>query len=341
MPGLPGIRFTHMKILHFSDLHVKENKYFKIDDFIDLLSRIYNSAIKHEIKHIIFSGDFFDKKSNPRWIYDKLIDFFMSANLCEWHIGIGNHDLDKKGHGLEIFGIIKQHLQLKHINIIELPFVLEIDNYKIRIEHGIIKGALLDNECDIREDMVDINSNFLKGYDYVALGHLHISQRIKNKDIFGYYAGSPMHLNFGEAEHKKGWLIVDLKNKKVKPIKNNNYIPFVNVEVFYDYLTNEYEIKDTIPEKCHIKFRVFGNSKQISYFKTVEAKKIADGRNYIVEGNLSSYINFDEIKQKIKKKSIEDIVMDYFLEIQVDSDIDKMRLVSKAKKLIQEARDAS
>lgn len=330
-----------MKILHFSDLHFKESRYFKTNDFIETLSSIYNSALENNIFHIIFSGDFFDKKSNPRWMYDELVMFFINANKCHWYIGVGNHDKDKKGHGLEIFDIIRKHGNLEHITILELPCVLELDKYKIKIEHGIIKGSVLDNEYTVKEDMIDIDINDLKGYDYVALGHLHIAQKIQYEDIFGYYAGSPLHLNFGESEQKKGWLIVDVENKKVTPIKNKNYTPFINIDVFYEFLSNEFEIKNKIPEKCFIKFRVRGNAKQIALFKSYEAKRIADKKLYIVEGIIQNSIDFESLRKNINSKNIEDDIDDYFMALQVEDGIDKNSLMKKAKKLIQEARDAS
>jgi len=50
---------------------------------------------------------------------------------------------------------------------------------------------------------------FSPDFDYVALGHLHVPQRVGKNDT-RRYCGSPLPMNFGESEQEKTVLLVDL-----------------------------------------------------------------------------------------------------------------------------------
>ncbi len=64
---------------------------------------------------------------------------------------------------------------------------------------------------------VDIN-NFSEPFDYIALGHLHIPQKVAHKDNIRY-SGSPLPIGFGEAKQQKKVVIADFaagENSEVK-----------------------------------------------------------------------------------------------------------------------------
>ena len=64
---------------------------------------------------------------------------------------------------------------------------------------------------------LDIGSDFLgKYFDYVALGHLHINQKVGEKHV--RYSGSPIPLSFSEARSKKCVNVVTFE-KKVLEVK--------------------------------------------------------------------------------------------------------------------------
>lgn len=75
----------------------------------------------------------------------------------------------------------------------------------------VIGGSRCESE-DISVGGIDEVSadNFLK-FDYVALGHLHGPQYIKNEAI--RYSGTPLKYSFSEVKHKKSALIVDIREK--------------------------------------------------------------------------------------------------------------------------------
>ncbi|MDO4551687.1 MAG: exonuclease SbcCD subunit D C-terminal domain-containing protein [Planctomycetia bacterium] len=54
---------------------------------------------------------------------------------------------------------------------------------------------------------------FPEGYDYVALGHLHVPQTVGGNEHIRY-SGSPLAISFGEAEQQKQVVLVDFDVKK-------------------------------------------------------------------------------------------------------------------------------
>ena len=53
---------------------------------------------------------------------------------------------------------------------------------------------------------------FPEGIDYLALGHLHVPQRVGGSD-FIRYSGSPLPIGFGEAGQEKSVVLVEFSNK--------------------------------------------------------------------------------------------------------------------------------
>jgi len=76
-------------------------------------------------------------------------------------------------------------------------------------------GSLARVRADIFPDIID----------YVALGHLHVAQRVAGLDNVRY-SGSPVPMGFGEALHKKKVLVVDFSNSgHLKPMVKEVEIP--------------------------------------------------------------------------------------------------------------------
>lgn len=67
---------------------------------------------------------------------------------------------------------------------------------------------------------LDIDSDFLsKHFDYVALGHLHINQKVGCEHV--RYCGSPIPLSFSESRSQKKVNIVEFENKAIKVTELN------------------------------------------------------------------------------------------------------------------------
>lgn len=61
---------------------------------------------------------------------------------------------------------------------------------------------------------LDVDSGFFKDFDYVALGHLHINQRVGSEHV--RYSGSPIPLSFSESNSQKKVNIVEFVSGEVE-----------------------------------------------------------------------------------------------------------------------------
>ncbi len=94
---------------------------------------------------------------------------------------------------------------------------------RILVTHFFItdKGRepeLSDSETTIHVGGLDnVDAGLLKGFDYVALGHIHKSQQIGEKPM--WYAGSPLKYSFGETGQRKAALLVETGREGLKEVR--------------------------------------------------------------------------------------------------------------------------
>lgn len=68
-----------------------------------------------------------------------------------------------------------------------------------------------------------VNVDYFEPFHYTALGHLHKAHKVKHDRI--RYAGSPLKYSVSEANHKKGFVIVDLQADGSVIIENRALMP--------------------------------------------------------------------------------------------------------------------
>lgn len=126
---------------------------------------------------------------------------------------------------------------------------LHIDYSKrnIFIGHGYFSNKngdkMLESDSERRlsiggQEVMD--ASILKDFDYVALGHLHASQKITYDHI--RYAGSISKYSFSEMKHKKSVTIVEILEKgncKIKPIELKLKYDMKQIEGYLNVLTSE------------------------------------------------------------------------------------------------------
>lgn len=83
----------------------------------------------------------------------------------------------------------------------------------IAMGHLFTAGGKINNDDGVRELYVGSLAHvsqeiFPKSIDYLALGHLHVPQRVAKNDYFRY-CGSPIPMGYGEAKQKKKVIIVE------------------------------------------------------------------------------------------------------------------------------------
>ena len=82
----------------------------------------------------------------------------------------------------------------------------------ILITHQFVTGAMRTESEEISvggTDNVDVSA--FEGFDYVALGHIHRSQKCGSEYI--RYSGTPLKYSFSEAKDNKSITIIDVKEK--------------------------------------------------------------------------------------------------------------------------------
>ena len=83
----------------------------------------------------------------------------------------------------------------------------------ILITHQFVTGAVRTESEDISVGGTDnVDASVFGGVDYVALGHIHRSQKCGGGEYIRY-SGTPLKYSFSEANDKKSVTIVELKSK--------------------------------------------------------------------------------------------------------------------------------
>ena len=98
------------------------------------------------------------------------------------------------------------------------------DERNVLISHQFYMGSYLLETCDSETisigglDQIDITG--VEPFDYVALGHLHGKQKVKDEHI--RYCGTPLKYSVSEASHTKALTVVTL-GEKGKSVKIEEY----------------------------------------------------------------------------------------------------------------------
>lgn len=90
---------------------------------------------------------------------------------------------------------------------------VDFSKRNVLLTHQFVTGSI---RCESEEISVggsdNVNVEVFDGFDYVALGHLHQSQKVGKENI--RYSGSPLKYSFSECKHKKSLTIIELNEKQ-------------------------------------------------------------------------------------------------------------------------------
>jgi DNA repair protein SbcC/Rad50 len=111
------------------------------------------------------------------------------------------------------------------------PEIIGDVKYKIALFHGSFQSAKICNGESIRDENNPYPLEWVKNFDYVILGDIHKRQTfIYKKKTYCGYSGSLIQQSFGENIIEHGYLIWDLKNKKINEINVYNNIGYINIK---------------------------------------------------------------------------------------------------------------
>lgn len=133
---------------------------------------------------------------------------------------------------------------------------VQTDSRNVIVAHQFVTGASRSDSEEISvggSDNIDVS--VFDGFDYVALGHIHMPQNIGTERV--YYSGTPLKYSFSEAAHKKSVTIVELGKKDSLSVRSVPLIPkhdMVEIKGTYSELTlkNYYENTTYRDDYIHI-----------------------------------------------------------------------------------------
>lgn len=117
---------------------------------------------------------------------------------------------------------------------------INLSKRNILITHQFVTGAVRTESEDISVGGTDnVDVSVFSGFDYVALGHIHRSQKCGGGE-FIRYSGTPLKYSFSEANDKKSITVVEIKSKGELSLDFIELVPLrdmVEIKGTYEELT--------------------------------------------------------------------------------------------------------
>ena len=246
-----------MKFAHIADIHF-DSSFSTLSDKGNLGEKrrleqrnVFREVIEYikenQIECLFISGDLYEHKYIRRSTIEFINNLFKEIENTKVFISPGNHDpyLQKSYYNtyewnknVKIFNSKIEKVELQDVDVYGYGFddfycsetnieALEIENknkINILVIHGTLDGA------DIKDKQYNsMNKKMLeeKGFDYIALGHIHKNNFSPNGRII--YPGSTIAQGFDELG-KHGMIIGEIKNKDI----NLEFVPLEGTE-FVEY----------------------------------------------------------------------------------------------------------
>lgn len=225
-------------IVHTADSHLGITRYFKIDpetglnirllDFCYAFREVIDFVVENKPELFLISGDLFDKV-NPTNFTRKFVqkEFFRVSELkVDTFIIPGNHETPRtRG----VTNPLALYMSIPHIFVGLKPFEKKIGEYKIYgipytenpenhikkpekgyknilMLHTTVEGSKLSSERYMSFDESSILPSQVPEYEYIALGHIHKFQILKERFV---YPGSLERYDFSERDDDKGFVVID------------------------------------------------------------------------------------------------------------------------------------
>ena len=256
-----------MKFVHIADVHL-DTPFKTISDRADIgierrleqreaLKKVINYIKENNIEYLFISGDLYDQEYIRESSISFLNDLFKQIPNTNIYIAPGNHDPYLKNSfyatyawtdNVKIFTNTVEKVENDEVNIYGYGFnSFEMDNNQLeniniddedKVNILITHGDLNDSKYN----PIKLNDLKQKGFDYVALGHIH--KRDDNTNIV--YPGSLISLGFDElGEH--GMIVGEIENKEL----NKKFIKidereFVEYELDVSNILSEEELIEKI-----------------------------------------------------------------------------------------------
>lgn len=241
-----------MKILHTSDIHLKEDK----DERWETLQKIIEIGKKEGVEILVISGDLFDKGINAENLRPRIREIFSNTGFKIVLIP-GNHDSASYEAGMYfgddviILRDLEDPFEYKDVVIWGLPFKLveegEIlrklhllenklvrDKINILVYHGELLDVVFSRKDFGEEDerrYMPIKLSYFKNLkiDYVLAGHFHTKFYINEfeKNRYFIYPGSPVSITKKETGQRKVNIFEVGKSPKEYPLDTPHFVEVI------------------------------------------------------------------------------------------------------------------
>lgn len=308
-----NMKFIHIADMHFdcpfTNLSDKENLgEMKRLEQREAFKKIINYIKENKIEYLFIAGDLYEQKYIKKTTIEYINNLFKEIPYTKIYITPGNHDPAIKNsyynnyiwnNNVHIFGHEVEKIEENEMHIYGYGFddyyyndnqleKINIENknkINILITHGTLDGANLEER---EYNSISRKSLEEKGFDYVALGHIHKTNYKENENII--YPGSTVAIGFDElGEH--GIIEGEIINKKLNT-------KFIKIE------TTEFKEEELDCTEIISKEELIEKISEIKFEENKLYKIILNGkRNFEINTrNLYKY-NLDEKIIKIKNKT--------------------------------------
>jgi exonuclease SbcD len=271
-----------LRIVHLADSHLGFSSYSRLDQhgqnrIEEMVYSGFEQAVEKIIQihpdAVVHAGDVFHHvrpKIKPLVIFQRGLQRLNGAGIPVIVIS-GNHDAPKSYSQTSPFRLfdglrgvyIAQRYQYERFEIGDynfhcIPFCLEPQDYldefqkierkgrDVLVMHGLVESLKNRKMRSVGEH--ELKDSLLKSeFDYIALGHFHGQTPIAAN---AWYSGSVEYFNFGEAEDRKGMLLVDLETGRAEQVEVRPKYMIDHPAVDCSGMTSE-ELAECLLDLCH------------------------------------------------------------------------------------------
>lgn len=283
------MKFVHIADMHFDSPFVNLSDKGELGDLRRLEQRkIFKKVIEYikenDIKYLFISGDLYEQKYIKKSTIEYINKLFKEIPETRVFIAPGNHDPFIKNsyynqfdwnENVEIFNSSIKKIETDEADIygygfddyyctncgIENTTIENKERTNILVVHGTIDGASIE---DKQYNSMSKNMLKQKGFDYIAMGHIHKLDYNTEEEQRIAYPSSPISLGFDElGEH--GMLVGEIEKGKI----DLKFIPldeekFVEIELDITEINSKEDLIEKIndleiAENQYVKIILIGN----------------------------------------------------------------------------------
>ena len=266
------MKFVHIADMHFDSPFVNLSNKENLGEIRRLdqrkaFKKVIEYIKENNIEFLFIAGDLYEQKYIRKSTIEYINNLFMQIPNTKIYITPGNHDPFIKNsyyndfswsENVKIFNSKIEKIELENIDIYGYGFDdfycknsgienIEIENknkINILITHGSIDAS---SEVDAVYNPIKKYKIKEKGFDYVALGHIHKLSYNEEQNQNIVYPGSVISLGFDETG-KHGMIVGNLEKEKI----NLEFIPLDDKEFkLYDLDVTQINSKEELIEKIN------------------------------------------------------------------------------------------